>query len=128
MFMELERQYKVCNFGLKAEIQWSIKQRGDVCWSLKQRERPAGHSSRPVSFLWVFSGYCTTSQKGPCHRRKICANFLWLYSYNIQSSPSKNENINYIFIYLRVFHCLSSCLIYATLLVRIKLTNNRLLV
>ena len=30
MFMELERQYKVCNFGLKAEIQWSLKRGGET--------------------------------------------------------------------------------------------------
>ena len=35
---DLKRQYKVCNFWLKAEI----------CWSLKQRRRSAGHSSKPV--------------------------------------------------------------------------------
>ena len=46
--------------------------------------------------------------KGPRHRRKICANSLWLYYYYTQSSLWKNKNINYIFIYLRVFRCLSS--------------------
>ena len=48
------------------------------------------------------------NKKGPCHRRKICANSLWLYS------PSKNKNINYIFIYLRVLRCLSNGPIYDT--------------
>ena len=47
-------------------------------------------------------------KKGPRYRRKICANSLWLYSYYSQSSPSKNKNINYIFLYLRVLRCLSS--------------------
>ena len=51
-------------------------------------------------------------KKGPHHRRKIFANSLWLYSYYTQSSLSKNKNINYIFIYLRVLHCLSSRSIY----------------
>ena len=52
--------------------------------------------------------------KGPCHRRKICANSLslWLYFYYTQSSPSKNKNINCIFIYLRIFRCLSCASIY----------------
>ena len=36
-------------------------------------------------------------KKGPCHRRKIGVNSLWLYSYYTQSSLSKNKNINYIF-------------------------------
>ena len=47
-------------------------------------------------------------KKGPRHRRKICANSLWQYSYYTQSSPSKNKNMNYIFIYLRVLRSLSS--------------------
>ena len=47
-------------------------------------------------------------KKGPRHRRKICANSLWLYSYYTQWSPSKNKNINYICIYLQVLHCLST--------------------
>ena len=47
-------------------------------------------------------------KKGSRHRRKICAEYFWLYSYYIQSSPSNNKNINYIFTFLRVFRCLSS--------------------
>ena len=51
-------------------------------------------------------------KKGPRHRRKICANSLWLYSYYTQASPTKNKNTNhvyiYIYIYLRVLRCLSS--------------------
>ena len=41
----LERKYKVFNFGLKAETLWSLKQTYQL----------------PVC---VFSGRCTTSQKG----------------------------------------------------------------
>ena len=51
-------------------------------------------------------------KKGPCHRRKIYANSLWLYSYCTQTTPSRNKNKNYIFIYIRVFRCLSSGAIY----------------
>ena len=47
-------------------------------------------------------------KKGPRYRRKICANSLRLYSNYTQSSPSKNRNINYISIYLRVLRYLSS--------------------
>ena len=47
-------------------------------------------------------------KKGPRNRRKICANSLWLYFYSTQASLSKNKNMNYTFIYLRVFRCLSS--------------------
>ena len=86
---DLKRKYKVCNFGLKAETHWPLKRRGRlprVC-------------SPAVALL---------HKKGPHHRRKMCANFLWLYSYFKQTSPSKNKNINYIFIDLRVFRCLSS--------------------
>ena len=92
---DLKRQYNVCNFVLKAQ----------TLWSLEWRERPAGLSSRSVCSSYVFSGRRPTS---PRHRRKICANSLWMYSYEIQSPSSKNKNINYISIYQRVFRCLCS--------------------
>ena len=38
-------------------------------------------------------------KKGPRHRRKICVNYFSLCSYNTQSTPSNNKNIDYIFIY-----------------------------
>ena len=44
--------------------------------------------------------------KGLRHRRNICVNFLWLYSY-FYTSPSKYRNINHMFIYLLVLRCLS---------------------
>ena len=84
---DLKRQYKVCNFGLKAETHWSLKQ---TCQLLVSVLRPLHYFTKRVP------------------RRKICANSLWLYSYNTQSSPTKNKNINYIFIYLRVLRCLCS--------------------
>ena len=86
---DFERQYKVCNFGLKAE----------TCWSLKQT------CQLPVS---VSLATALLHKKGPRHRRKLYANSLWLYSYFTQTSLSKNKNMNYIFIYLQVFRCLSS--------------------
>ena len=70
---------------------------------------PLGHSRRPVSFSCMCSSAVVLlRKKSPRHRRKIYANSLWLYSYYKQSLPRKNKNINYIFIYLRVFRCLSS--------------------
>ena len=81
----------------------------ETCWPLKQRGRSTGHSSKSVSSPpCMFYGCHTTSQKGSSPQMKICANSLWLYSYFTQTSPSKNKNINYIFIYLQVFPCLSS--------------------
>ena len=85
--MGLEKQYKVCNFELKTETRWSHKQ---TC------QLP--HVCSPAVALF--------HTKGPRHRRKICANSLWLYSYFTQTSPLKNKDINPIFIYLRVFRCL----------------------
>ena len=96
--MGLERQYKACNFALKAEIRWS----------LKRKERLSGHSSRPVSFLCVFSGHRTTSQKGSSTQKKDMCELSWLYSYYIESSMSKNKkNKNFIFLCQGVFCCLS---------------------
>ena len=46
--------------------------------------------------------------------------FLWLYPSYTQSSPSKNKSINYIFIYLRVFRCLSSGTICDTYLITLS--------
>ena len=56
---DLKRQYNVCNFGLKAEISWLLKPRGEICKPLKRRgrsdglsskgDRSAGHSSKPIS-------------------------------------------------------------------------------
>ena len=91
--MGLERQYKVCNFGLKAETHWSLKQ---TCQLLRVYF--------PVVALLI--------KKGRRHRRKIYMNSRWLYSYFTQTSPSKNKDINYIFIYLGVFRCFSSGSIY----------------
>ena len=109
IYVGLERQYKVCNFGLKAEICWSLKRReisagylseeGWIRWSLKRREGPADHSSQPVGFsVCVLRSSFYFTQKGPHHRRKISANSL----YFTQTSLSKNKNINHIFIYERV--------------------------
>ena len=77
----LKRQYKVCKFGLKAEIRWSLKRRRDIRWSLKRSGRDpvsaqvkVGRSASllsegrdlrvtQASMSRVFSGRCTTSQK-----------------------------------------------------------------
>ena len=122
--MGLARQYKGCNFGLTTDIQWSIKRRGEVHLSLKWRQRSAGLSSEgrdPQVIQADLSAprVCSPDialfhKKDPCHRRKICANSLWLYSYDTQSSPWKNKNVKYIFMYLRVLRCLSSSAICGT--------------
>ena len=93
---------------------------------LDWRQRPAGHLSEvggplvtqanlsappPVCVLWPL--------------QKICVNSLWLYSYFTQTSPSKNKNINHIFIYLRVLRCLSSGPIYDT---KLKSNEHMLLI
>ena len=96
----IERKYKVCNFGLKQrrEVHWSLKRRGEVRWSLKQT-------------CHVFSGRRSNTHKGsPPQKKDMCK-----LSDCIPTShtlPSKNKNINYIFIYRRVLCCLSSGAIY----------------
>ena len=97
---------EACSWDLKVHIRSVI---------LDWRQRPAGHSSRPVTSPVCdprLSHYFT--KRVPRNRRKICANSLWLYSYFTQRSQSKNKNINYNLIYLRVFRCLSSGSIYET--------------
>ena len=108
--MGLEKLYKVSHFRTEGEIQWSLKRRGEVCWSLKRRERPAGHSSRPVISSCVFSGRRTTSQKGSPRYVRTLSNCI----PTLHASPSKNKNIDYMVIYLRVLRCLSCGSIYAT--------------
>ena len=93
--MEIEKLYKVCNFGLKAETRWLLKQ---TC----QLPRVC------------FPAVALLHKKSPRRRKKICAKSFRLYSYFTQTSPSNNKNINYIFMYLRVFRCLSNSLIYNT--------------
>ena len=90
---DLKRQYKFCNFGLKADIRWSPKQ---TC----QLHREC---SLTVTLL---------HKKGHPHSRKIYANSFWLYSWSTQTSFSKNKNINYIFIYIWVLRFRSSGSIY----------------
>ena len=46
----VKRQYKVCNFGLK--------------------QKPAGHSSKPVGFPFVFSGRRSNTHKGTPPQKK----------------------------------------------------------
>ena len=89
---------------------------------LDWRKRPPGHSSEVVgplvsqanlsASLCVFSCRRTPSQKGSQPQKKDMCKLYLLYFYNTQSSPSKNKNINYIFMHLRVLRCLSSGSIY----------------
>ena len=99
------KEYKVCNFGLKAEIRCSYERMGEVRWSLKRGGTPAGHSSRPVTSSRVFSGRCTTSQKGsPPQKKDMCELSLSDCIPTAHTLPSKNTNMNYMVIYLRVPH------------------------
>ena len=89
---------------------------------LDWRERSSGLTSKgrdPLVFQADLSPprVCSPAvellhKKGPRHGRKICASFLWLDSYYTQSSLTKDKNINYILINLRVLHCLSNGSIY----------------
>ena len=78
---------------------------GDRSSSLSNKGRDVRVTQSNMSC--VFSGRRTTSQIGSPPQKKWVKSF-WVYSYCTQSSPSKNKNINYIFIYLRFFGCLSS--------------------
>ena len=80
----------------KGETRWSLK---PTCQLLVCVLQPSHYFTKRV----------------PHHRRKIYADSLWLYSYYTQSFPSKNKNIDYIFIYLWVFRYLSSGQIYDTM-------------
>ena len=42
---DLKRQHKVCNFGLKVEICWSLKRRERPTSCSSEEERPTGNSS-----------------------------------------------------------------------------------
>ena len=96
----VERQYKVCYFGLRGETYWSPKQ---TC---------------QLPSVW-FPAVAQIHRKGLRHSRKLCVNSLslslslWPYAYFPQTSPSKNKNINYVLIYQRDIRCLSSGTIYS---------------
>ena len=92
---DLKRQYKVSNFGQGRDLMVTQARWRD------QVVTQAGMSAPQVCSPAV----AQLHKKGPRHRRKICTNSLWLYSYYTQSPPLKN--INYIFIYLRVLRWLS---------------------
>ena len=88
---------------------WSVildwRQRS-ACHS-SEGKRPVGHSSRSV-IPTPPSRVCPLAvallhKKGPRHRRKICANSLWLYSFYIQSLTIVNK-LNWIITY----NCLNS--------------------
>ena len=110
---DLKKQYRVCNFGLKAEIRWSLKRRGRSAGLSSEGRDPlvtqADRSAPPC----VFSGRRNTSQKESLPQKKDMWELsLWLYFYYTLLLSSKNKNISYIFKYLRVLRCLSSGAIY----------------
>ena len=116
----LKREYKVCNFGLK-ERSAGRSSEGERSAGLSNEGRDPLVTQADLSALRVCSpAPAQLHKKGLRHRRKIRANSFWLYSYFTQTSPSKNKNINYMFIYqrvlgfflsLRVFGLLSSSLL-----------------
>ena len=69
---------------------------------LDWRQRPAGHSSRSVSFP-----VCVLRPSHYFTKRVLASEerCVRLYSDFTRTPPSKNKNINYIFIYLRDHRC-----------------------
>ena len=89
--MGLERQYKICNLGLKAG---HSSEGGKNRWSLKRKERPAGHSSRPVMCvlrpLHYFRKRVLASEERYARTLSDCI--------PITHNRRRIKNINYIFI------------------------------
>ena len=91
--MGLERQYKVCNFGLKAEICWSLKRREGVHWSLKQTYqllecvlRPPHYFTKRVlateeRYVGTLSDCVPTTHNRHSRRIKVEIIFLYIYEF-----------------------------------------------
>ena len=88
----------------KTKILWSLKRKRVVRWSLKRRERSSGHPSKHV--MSVLRPSLLYTQMVPATAEKYVRTFSDSIPTS-HTSPSKNKNINYMFIYLRVHHCLS---------------------
>ena len=101
---------KSVNLDWRREVGWSHKRRGEIRWSLKRRERPAGHSSKYVVCVFRPSHYYT--KRFPATEERYARTLSDCIPIT-QSSPSKIKNVDFIFIYLRVFRCLSCSSIYA---------------
>ena len=131
--MDLKRQYKVCMFGLMAEIHYSLKRRGNI--SVKGEDRlvavekwrdPPGPSREGGKTYWslkihassscVFSGRWTTSQKGFPHQKKDnCELFLSDCIPNTHNCHRRRKKNIMIFLYIyATFRSLSSCSLYDT--------------
>ena len=95
----LEKQCKVCNFQLKAEIHWSLK------W----RKRPTSHSSKPVSSPRVCSPGChSNSHKGSLPQKKdMCKLSLTVFLLHTNVTVEEWKYRLYFFISTS-FRCLSS--------------------
>ena len=65
---DLKRQYKVFNFGQKAEIRWSLIRGGDPLVSQAKRDPLITQAN--LSAPRVFSGCPTTSQKVLAQQKK----------------------------------------------------------
>ena len=79
--MGLERQYKVCNLGQKAEIHWSLNRRGrSTGLSSEGRDPLFTHGDLSAPLCVCSPAVALLHKEGPRHRRKIGANSLCLYS------------------------------------------------
>ena len=115
---DLKRQNKFCKFGLKGEVQWSLKWRRKLRWSIKRREIPTGHSSGPISSSCLFFGRRTTSQKGsPSQKKDIYELFptLFLHTHN-----RRRIKIEILYLYIYEFFIVCPAVQYTT-----RLEENR---
>ena len=77
-----------------------------------EEERSTGLSSEvgdPLATQANLSAPAPVYVLQPLQKIYMCELSLLLHSYFIQTTPSKNKNMNYIFIYLRFLRYLSSC-------------------
>ena len=102
-------QYKVCKFGLNWRDSLASQAtgrdplvaqvKGETRWSLKQTCQILVRVLRPPNYF---------TKRVPATEERYVRTLSDCVPTYTQSSPSKNKNINYMCIYLRVLHCLSS--------------------
>ena len=87
--LKLEREYKVCNLGLKERSRGRSNE-GERSTGLSSEGRDPLVTQADLSAPRVCSpAVAQLHNKVSRHRRKICANSLRLYNYYTQSSPSR---------------------------------------